>query len=613
MLRAVIYARCSTEEESQKDALVKQVAEAKECVFNKEWLLIDTYVESRSGTTTKGRKEYNRLYEDLLQDKFDVVVIKSQDRLMRNTKDWYLFVDRLTTQQKKLYMYIDNKFYSTDDALITGIKAILAEDYSRELSKKINNAHKGRQRNNGHAILTSNTYGYKKLPDKSVVLIPEEAEVKKRMYELCAQGYGSRTIATILRNEGITNRKGKPFEATSILRIIRNPMNKGTIVMNKKHFDFDSKRTIKVPKEEQFVYENKVPRIVSDELWEKANSLINKRSANRNYPDLKTVGLNPVKYPLTGKIVCGICGKPFYRRARRTYKDKKLVYDWKCKGFIDVGRNVGDLNRPQIRRVDLNEVDGCDNIHLNEEMLDEFLEKELCEEFNANKQKIVADMIKVLKKALKENESAKEIEKLIENKEKIKKQMDVLVDKLLSVILDDYVYKTKQESLSEKLQKNENRLKELMLKVEKSGEIKSRIAGIEKVIEEKGIYEKATVSSMVNEIHKIIVYPRYMEVQFSSSKVLGITNDDVLDDMNTIRLDYGLHFDYRAKQREVLQRVVDYIAQHPNTSAKELANQFDISVSGMQQRLMRLRRQGRVRFVGSGGKGYWEALENSIE
>ena len=118
--RAVIYARCSTEEESQKDALKKQVEEGKTCVRENGWVLNDIYVESRSGTTTKGRSEYNRLYSDLACDKFDIIVIKSQDRLMRNTKDWYLFVDRLLTEQKKLYIYIERKFYTTDDALITG-------------------------------------------------------------------------------------------------------------------------------------------------------------------------------------------------------------------------------------------------------------------------------------------------------------------------------------------------------------------------------------------------------------------------------------------------------------------------------------------------------------
>ena len=91
MIRAVIYCRCSTEEESQREALEKQVTEARDCVCHLNWFLEDEYIESRSGTSTKGRMEYNRLFEDLLTDKFDVVVIKSQDRLMRNTKDWYIF------------------------------------------------------------------------------------------------------------------------------------------------------------------------------------------------------------------------------------------------------------------------------------------------------------------------------------------------------------------------------------------------------------------------------------------------------------------------------------------------------------------------------------------
>ena len=126
------------------------------------------YVESKSGTTRKGRAEYNRLFEDLQSDLFDVIVIKSQDRLMRNVKDWYLFLDRMVSNGKRLYMYIEHKYYTPDDALITGIKAILAEEYSRELSKKINNAHRQRQKNGGKVMLTSKVYGFCKNPDGSV-------------------------------------------------------------------------------------------------------------------------------------------------------------------------------------------------------------------------------------------------------------------------------------------------------------------------------------------------------------------------------------------------------------------------------------------------------------
>ena len=95
MERAVNYCRCSTEEESQRDALKIQTMESREWIQKMGWLHVDEYVEAKSGTQVKGRSEYQRLYDDMLEDKFDIIVIKDQDRLMRNTKDWYLFLDRM--------------------------------------------------------------------------------------------------------------------------------------------------------------------------------------------------------------------------------------------------------------------------------------------------------------------------------------------------------------------------------------------------------------------------------------------------------------------------------------------------------------------------------------
>ena len=220
--RAVIYNRCSTEEESQKDALIKQVQESKRCVLEAGWELVDTYVEAKSGTTVKGRNEYHRLYEDLESDKFDIIVIKSQDRLMRNTKDWYLFLDRMQRNRKQLYMYLEHKFYTPDDALLAGIKAILAEEYSRELSKKINNAHRNRQKEGKSFVFTNQTYGYKKLSDKSIVIDQREAEMIRMIFELSAGGYGTHCSAEILYQNGFRNHKGKRLGPSQIRNIIRN-------------------------------------------------------------------------------------------------------------------------------------------------------------------------------------------------------------------------------------------------------------------------------------------------------------------------------------------------------------------------------------------------------
>ena len=118
MERAVIYNRCSTEEEAQINALEIQAQESREIVSCQGWILVEQYIESQSGTTVDKRSEYKRLLADMETDRFDIVVIKSIDRLMRSAMDWYSFIGRLTTNHKRLYIYIDHKFYTPDDSLL---------------------------------------------------------------------------------------------------------------------------------------------------------------------------------------------------------------------------------------------------------------------------------------------------------------------------------------------------------------------------------------------------------------------------------------------------------------------------------------------------------------
>ena len=156
--RAVTYVRVSTEEEKQLNALAKQREEAKQAVKDNGWIFVKEYIdEGKTGTSTKMRDAYNQLFHDLATDAFDIVVIKSQDRLMRNPKDWYIFLSEMLEHDKRLYMYMDEVFYKSDDSLITGIKAILAAEYSRDLSKKLNLSNKRRQEQ-GSSIITWATY-----------------------------------------------------------------------------------------------------------------------------------------------------------------------------------------------------------------------------------------------------------------------------------------------------------------------------------------------------------------------------------------------------------------------------------------------------------------------
>ena len=497
MIRAVIYCRCSTEEESQRDALEKQAAEARDCVRRLNWFLEDEYIESRSGTSTKGRMEYNRLFEDLLTDRFDVVVIKSQDRLMRNTKDWYIFTDRLNMGKKQLYLYLENRFYSTDDGLLTGIKAILAEEYSRELSRKINNAHQNRQKTGRSLMITSNAYGYRKLPDKTMEIVESEAKVKRMMYELCAAGYGSRTIARILQEKGIRKRNGNCFSDSDIRRMIRNPMNKGTIVMNRKHYDFDTRQIKKVPESQQYIYENRVPAIVSGKLWEEANARIDSRIQRKKDTGCAAfAGKKPGKYTLSQKLVCGLCGAPFYRTVRKTKQGN--IYEWKCRTYLEQGRKKtdqkGGCNAPCIKEKDfwrmfLTVMDGA-------EKPDE-----------CRKEAALAAFCTLVRKTLMESKVA-EKEFLRDSLSKIKRQQTLLLNRYLEGAVSTEIYREKQNALQEQALS----MQQTLSCKEGSEAALKRMEEIEEFLQKEDVWERAAALLLVKEVEQIRVYPQHIEV-----------------------------------------------------------------------------------------------------
>ena len=91
-------------EEEQLKHYQNRLRECKDVIASKGWKLVDGYVdEGKSGTKTDGRKAYKNFLEDMQQDKFEIVVVKSQDRLQRNTFDWYRFTDLLNKNGKQLF------------------------------------------------------------------------------------------------------------------------------------------------------------------------------------------------------------------------------------------------------------------------------------------------------------------------------------------------------------------------------------------------------------------------------------------------------------------------------------------------------------------------------
>lgn len=578
--RAVVYCRCSTEEEAQKDALAKQVQEAEECILQKEWMQVDSYVESKSGTTTKGRAEYNRLFDDLLEDKFDIVVVKSQDRLMRNAKDWYLFLDRLVASGKRLYLYIENKFYTPDDALITGIKAILAEEYSSELSKKINNAHKNRQKKGKVFIFPPNTYGLCKISKGRYELVEDEAEAIRLIFQL-AKNYGCGTIADILEENEIYDREGKPFEEEAIRRIIRNPIRCGTIVQNKRHWDFQTKRMVQVPKEKWVVHKNAVPACVTEKEWQEANRAMDERAMAGNVKNCKSESSHRGKYILSGKLKCGQCGAVFYRRYRKKYKDDSYIVEWKCSSYLYHGRRA----------------EGCNNIVLNEEKLFDLLQnfqRDSYREGQRDPMDIVEKVMAFIEKVLEKNQDFQKKKRLEEKLCFQKTLSDRLLDKLLYGVITDDIYKIKMEELEESIKKTEEELERLPDEAEVKKMLENRMYVIRQKLESSFV-KKAVVSEMLDSIEAIFVFPDHLEIHFYLEKSRKTAVCCVLPD----------DFVYQKKKAMECIRIEKYMRENPCITAKEIAGLEGVGLSAVNYRIRKLRRQGKICFDGKGGHGKW--------
>jgi DNA invertase Pin-like site-specific DNA recombinase len=592
--------------------------ESEACVKEQDWLLTDKYVELKSGTTTRGRAEYNRLYEDLLSDKFDIIVIKSLDRLMRNVKDWYIFLDRMLSNKKRLFIYIDRKFYTTDDSLITGIKAILAEEYSRELSKKINNAHRHRQLNGGKAMLTSRVFGFLKMLDGSITVVEEEADIIKQIYQYCASGYGSRTIANILSNQGYRKRNGTALTSTAVGRLIRNPLYKGILVMNRYHYDFETKQTIKIQKEEWVYGTDIVPAIVDEELWEQANTAMTKRAKCFHRTGIFIKGNNPGKFDLSGKIVCGQCGSPYYKTRRRAYADRdEMMIEWKCSTYLEKGRRKKKRS-DNLRKVPTEFKEGCDNVHLEEKVLFSLL-AQIGSQYDLKNQdigSIINHAVTILRKALKEKTAVYEWEQLEEEEKTTIRQKELLLTKLLDGIISDSDYRKRNGQLEEKLTNLQIKKDKLKQKEWEIKNLEQRIKKIKNWLEKDG-FKRATVSNMLEDIKQITVYEWHLDITFDPLKINGFSDsrpDRTIMEGEDVEKEFTITIKYpfspltergRYLDKETILKIM---SETPDTTAKKIAVQMDRPLKIVQNRIKELRMEGNIRFNGKGGHGFWEVL-----
>ncbi len=339
-LRVTFYARVSTDSELQLNSLGNQVSYYSNYIQeHPQWTYVPGYTdEGLSGLSIAKREQFNRMIEDGKAGKFDLIITKEISRFARNTLDSIQYTRELLRAGVGVYFQNDNiNTFDVDSELRLTIMSSLAQDELRKLSSRVSFGHQ-QSIKKGHVLGNSRIYGYRK--DKCRLIIDEEeAAMVRELFELYATGnYSMKQIETIFWDKGYRNHNGKKLSHTTMSNLISNPKYKGWYCGNKVQVvDMFTKKQKFLPQDKWVMYKDdsgRVPAIVSEELWDQANAVLQRRSE-----DVKNrQGICNHANLLTGKLICTHCGKPYYRRDsvdRQGNKNSK----WVCSGKINNGKD----------------------------------------------------------------------------------------------------------------------------------------------------------------------------------------------------------------------------------------------------------------------------------
>lgn len=359
-MKIAAYCRVSTEKESQVESFEKQIEFFNDFVKKNGYELYKLYAdEGISGKQIKHRKQFQQMMLDAKAKKFDKVVVKDVSRFARNTVDLLQSVRELKSYGVQVDFLNNGEVMEGGSEFILTILGAMAQQESANMSKRVKfgkdiTAQKGR--------VPNLVFGYDKIPNERYTLKinEEEAKIVKEIFESYVyKGIGTTKIAWDLNDRGIRTKKTKSkWVQTSIVRMLKNPIYTGRVTNKKSEVtDFITGTRKDLPEEEWIVVERPEMRIISDELFNRAQEILAQRSNEFKLNNKR----EKTEYVFSTLIYCKHCGYSF-RRIKRKYSNQGKEYvRWVCSGRNSMGIN----HCPNATVIDEEELLNAIKIYLN--------------------------------------------------------------------------------------------------------------------------------------------------------------------------------------------------------------------------------------------------------
>ena len=291
-----------------------------------------------SGSKAYKRPEFMKMLQDARAGQFDAIHTKSVSRFARNTVELLEAVRELRDLGVEVIFEKEqiSTMQPTSELFLT-IAATIAENDLEVDSQRQKWSFQHRFENGWYSI-GSSMYGYRMTGNK-VVIVPEEAEVIRWVYDMYLSGCGCPMIARVLNEAGFKSGKGLPWRASGILKMLTNEKYMGDVMMGKS-VNIDGKKCDNLDGQygERYYIEDAHEGIISKETYYKAMELRQQRA------NPKLVNQDTVEYPFTRMISCGCCGS--YFRHKVNNPGKKWKNDiWICARQEQKGKAHCDSTR----------------------------------------------------------------------------------------------------------------------------------------------------------------------------------------------------------------------------------------------------------------------------
>ncbi len=309
---SAIYVRVSTDDQAREGYSIEaQIDKLSAYAKFQGWANVQVFADEGESAKDMNRPQMQKLMRLIKQGQVAVVATVAVDRLSRNLLDMLQFID-LCERHKTAYVCAALNFDTSTPIgrMVLQILAAFAEFERAMIATRVRSTMlevaSKKKRYQSFA-----PFGYRLDDSKQLVIVPEEAELVRKIADMYIAGHGYRAITKTLNESGSKPRSGGIWHNTSVRRLICNEIYAGQLVYNRRYYDKEGKMQWR-DESEWIVRDDAHPAIYTEEQW----AAIEKK-LQRPKPTGKD---RAKKMRVSGLLVCGHCGSGMNARK---YGNKK--------------------------------------------------------------------------------------------------------------------------------------------------------------------------------------------------------------------------------------------------------------------------------------------------